>query len=348
MTISTYRNDAQAMRAQMGYLALPPAAQRKAFIREGLRTMGYRRDSAEGVTLSRQLESLWAKTFEVKRTPLAGRRFVPRDTETAPWAETYRYRVFDTVGSSVLLKTYNERLPRTSAVASETTGRIWGYGTAIGWNEMERMQAIATNTNLPSAEMSAAQRVLEQDVDTSIAFGDADIGTSGLLNNTYVPVLALPAGQSSSTYWTGKTGSEVTYDLDLIYQTVKSQSGETETISTIVLPPRALGYIRTTPWSEYGETSILEYFMNSHKDVEVVDEWDRCNTAGVGSTPRLVAYRQSSEHLRAIVPMEFTMMPLERRGFQYEAPAHVRVGGVEWLFPLAGVYADNFWNPALV
>ena len=233
-----------------------------------------------------------------------------------------------------------------SAVATEVYGRVWGYGTSIGWTEMERLQSEATGTSLPTEEQAAAQRVLEERIDDSIAFGDSEMGTTGLLNNANVPVVVLPAGDGGSVYWPLKTGREVLADLDLIYETVRTQSKQTERMTTLVLPPRAHAYIRTTPWSDNSEVSILEYWMATHKDVEVVEEWIQCNTAGAGGTARLVAYSQSPEHLRAIIPLEFTLLPLERNGFEYGAPAHVRAGGVQWLYPLSAVYADGFFDPA--
>lgn len=334
--------------AHAGYLQLGPEAQRKAFIRSGLVAMGYRRDSAEGVTLSRQLEAMWATSYRVKRTPLMGRQLVPRDTNTPPWAEGYRYRVYDHVGAAVLLKTYRERLPRVSAVAAERFGRVWGYGTSIGWTEMERMQSAATGTNLPTEEQTAAERVLEERVDDSIAFGEPELDTTGLLNNPNVPVVVLPAGAASSVYWPSKTPREILDDLDLIFETVRSQSAQTESMTTLVLPPRARAYIASRAWSDHSDVSILEYWQEAHPGVEVVAEWIKCNTAGAGGTARAVAYAQTPEHLRAIIPLEFTLMPLERSGFEYGAPAHVRVGGVQWLFPMSGVYADGFFNPALL
>lgn len=342
----TQRHNPNVYAAHAGYLALAPAEQRRAFVASGLRAMGYRRDSSEGIALSRQLENLWSTTYRVKRTPLTGRTLVPRDTETAPWAEGYRYRVYDHVGAAVLLKTYRERLPRVSAVATEVFGRVWGYGTSMGWTEMERMQATATGTSLPTEEQAAAQRVLEERIDDAIAYGDTDMGTTGLLNNANVPVVVLPNGAGGSPYWPLKTGREVIADLDLIYETIRSQSAQTEHMTTLVLPPRAHAHIRTTAWTDYSDVSILEYWRNMHKDVEVVEEWIKCNAAGAGSTARLVAYAQTPEHLRAIIPLEFTLLPLERSGFEYGAPAHVRAGGVQWLFPLSAVYADGFFNPA--
>jgi hypothetical protein len=334
--------------AHAAYLEMGPVQQRQAFISAGLRAVGVRKDSVPGITLARQLESMWAKAYRVKRTPLTGRTLVPRDTETAPWAEGYRYPVFDHVGAAVLLKTYRERLPRVSAVATEVFGRVWGYGTSTGWTELERMQATNANTNLPTEEQAAAQRVLEERIEDSIAVGAADMGTTGLLNNADVPIVVLPNGAGGSAYWDEMEPREVLSHLDLIYETIRSQSGNTERMTTLVLPPRALAYLRNTPWSDNSDTSILDYWRSTHKDVEVVEEWTRCNTAGAGSVPRLVAYAQTPDHLRAIIPLEYTLLPLERQGFQYSAPAHVRAGGVQWLYPRSAVYADGFWDPAKV
>lgn len=338
------RHDAALYQRHRNYLAMDPKHQMTAFVRQAAGLL--RRDASESVTLTRQLEAFWRSVFRVKRQPLTGRRLVPKDTETPPWAETYRYAVYDHVGAAALLKAYNERLPRVSAVATEQTGRIWGYGTSMGWTERERMQSSLTGVALPTEQDAAADRILEERVDATIALGDAEMATTGLLNNAYVPLVVLPVGAGGSVYWHAKTGKEVLYDLDLCYETVRSQSQWTEEPTTLVLPPRAHAHVRTTPWSNYSDVSILEYWLKSHKQVEVVEEWSRLNTAGAGSTPRLVMYAQTPDHLRAIIPLEKTLLPMQQQGFEYSIPVHLRVGGVEWLYPLSGVYADGFFDPA--
>ena len=50
--------------------------------------------------------------------------------------------------------------------------------------------------------------------------------------------------------------------------------------TTLALPPRALSYIRTTPWTDFSDVSILDFWQEGHPTIEVVEEWPKLNAAG--------------------------------------------------------------------
>jgi len=306
------------------------------------RTMGWRKDASETVYLHRQLEALWNTVYAVKRSPLLGAELVPRDTETPPWAEGYRFRYRDMVGAAVLMKSYREQIPSVNVASKEEFGRCWGYATKFGWSVLEAQQAQATGINLQQDDQTAARRILDERADDSVAYGEAEMGTYGLLNNPNVPIYTFPSdGTGSAPEFDLKNGKQVVRDLNAFVEKVKRQSNDTEQATTIVMPPGVLSYISTTPWSDNDGMSILDYFLKSHPEIVQIRGWNKCNAAGVGGTPRMVAYAQTKDHLRAILPLLFTMLPPQQQDFVWNILAHIRVGGVQWMFPLSAIYGDD-------
>jgi hypothetical protein len=332
------------------YLMLPPNLQRAAFIKAGAAN---RADAAETAYFSRQLESLWKRAYTVKYGEMKGRLFVPKDTETAPWAEGYRYVAYDSFGAAALLKTGAENIPSCDVAGKEFFGRCWGYGTSFGWSVMEGMQADATGNNLRMEKQGTSRRILEERIDDTLAKGDpTDFNAYGLLNNPNVPLMVLTAGVDGFVEWDKKTPLEVVKDLNRLVNSIPRRTNEVERPTTIVMPPGARSYIATTPMSaDFPQMTILRYFLenNEHiKDPEAIQTWKKCDDAGVGATARLVCFTQTEDHLRGIVPMEYTMLPPEVAGFRTRILAHVRCGGVQWMYPLSGVYVDNFISASLL
>jgi hypothetical protein len=333
------------------YLRMDSAAQRQAFMRAA-RTIaasnGWRNDSPESIYLNRQLEALWNTVYTVKRAPLVGMELVPRDTETPAWAEGYRFRYRDMVGAAVLMKSYREQIPSVNVASNEEFGRIWGYATKFGWSVLEAQQAQATGINLQQDDQASARRILDERTDDAIAFGESELGTYGLLNNPNVPIYTIPDNENGDPEFDLKTGREVVNNLNALVEKVKRQSNDTEYATTIVMPPGALSYIATTPWSDNDGTTILDYFLKAHPEIQQVRGWNKCNDAGVGGTPRMVAYAQTPDHLRAVIPLLFTMLPPQQVDFLWHILAHIRVGGVQWMFPLSAVYADSMISTSLL
>ena len=80
---------------------------------------GLRLDAGETAALSRQLEHMYAKTYDVKNGPLKSRQFVPIDTSVDTGAEFFTYRQWDMVGMADLIANFADDLPRVDAADEE-------------------------------------------------------------------------------------------------------------------------------------------------------------------------------------------------------------------------------------
>lgn len=64
-------------------------------------------------------------------------------------------------------------------------------------------------------------------------------------------------------------------------------------------------------------------------------------TAGAGSTHRMVAYRRSPDVVKMHVPMPLRWLQAEQRLLKFEVPGIFRLGGVEVRRPGAMRYLDG-------
>lgn len=295
---------------------------------------------ADNAFFSRSLEYVKARVYGNKPRELLARRFIPKDTEVDPDAETVRIRSYNQVGVAKLLASYAQDLPRSDIKAEEMVRSIRGIGNAYGYALDEVRAAARANINLDEKKGAAARRAVEALIDRILAVGDDETGLLGLLNQPNASVYTIPNGDSLATAWTTKTPKEILQDLVGICEYVSLVTNEVEQVNLIVLPRPQYVAIATTQFSIASETSILDYFKKAYPGVNV-ERWYRLTGAGTAVTDRMLAYVLSPDHLTALIPREFEQLPVQEKGLEFEIPCHARCGGVVAYYPLSICYGDG-------
>ena len=65
--------------------------------------MGYRVDSAVSAFFTRQLEHIYAQTYDIRFAELKARRFIPVDTSVDSGAEFFTYRQWNMFGMATII-----------------------------------------------------------------------------------------------------------------------------------------------------------------------------------------------------------------------------------------------------
>ena len=115
-------------------------------------------DANESMFFARQLESIKAQTYDVKRANLNALQLMPVSTDVPEGATTITYRQYDTVGMAKVIANYANDLPRADVTGKEFTSNIRSIGNAFGYNTQEIRSAIFAGVNLPARKAMAATR----------------------------------------------------------------------------------------------------------------------------------------------------------------------------------------------
>jgi hypothetical protein len=128
--------------------------------------------------------------------------------------------------------------------------------------------------------------------------------------------------------------------MDEAVAAVRTNTLQTEYPDTLLLPPTRYSQIATKRIPDT-QVTVLQFFLANNPWIKNVDEWYHLETAGSGSTKRMVVYRRDPMKVRLAIPQEFEVFPVEQRGLEFLVPTHSRIGGVIMPKPKSAVFRDG-------
>ena len=299
-------------------------------------------DASEGVFFERQLEHIKAKSYDVKYAELKARSILPVSFEAGPGAQSITYRQYDMTGLAAIIANYAKDLPRADIKGKEFTVPVKSLGASYGYNIQEIRSGQMTGLPLEQRRANSAKRAVMQKENYIAFFGDVDSGLVGFINNSAIGSYTVPAdGTGASALWSAKTPDQILRDLNgLAHKTVEDTKG-VDAADTILLPLTSYNYISATPRSANSDTTILEFFLKANSYIKEVSWLNELETAGSGSTKRMMAYRRNPDYVTLEVPQDFEQFPEQEQGLEYVVPCHSRIGGVILYYPLSVAKGDG-------
>ena len=296
----------------------------------------YRMDAAESAFLELQLEHLKARTFDVRYPALKGRQFVPVSNEADPGAETIAYEQGDAVGRAKIISHNAKDIPRIDVLSEKFTRPVRVIADAFGWTRKELQAASMTGRNLNGRRMRWARRAAEQTIDDICAFGAPDFGIpTGFVNDAVVPQ------QVAGDLWTVATPDEIIDDMGDAVARIVEATEDTDEPDTIVLPPDRHSLISTRPRSANSDKTILEFVLSAFPSITAIEKWNRLQSAGTGSTRRMIVYKRSPENLEQDIPEEFNMLEPQLQGLDTVINAVAQTAGMVFYQPFTADYTDT-------
>lgn len=299
-----------------------------------------RLDAGETAMLAKQLEYVYAKTYDIKYPELKARRFIPIDTSVDSGAEFYTYRQWNMFGMAKLIANYADDLPRVDALAKEYPAPIKSLGASYGYSIQDMRRSAMSGAQLDARRARASRRAHEQAFDDVCAFGDAAAGLGGFLNNANVPIVGAVTGQWVTN---SATPLQMVEDLNTLVNSIVTATLETFVPNTLLLDNTSFLLLNSTPMSTTGDAdkTVLRFFLDNNPYISDLDQWNKLNAAGAGGVSRAVAYMRNEEVLAAVEPQPFEQFPPQARNLEFVIPTHSRVGGVRIQYPLAIAYMDD-------
>ena len=299
-----------------------------------------RLDAGETAALARQLEFIYAQTYDIKFAQLKARSFLPIDTSVDPGAEFFTYRQWNMFGMAKLIATYADDLPAVDALAKEFPAPIKSMGASYSFSIQDMRRAAMSGSQLDQRKARAARRAHEQLFDDIMAFGNADAGIEGFLTNANVPIVGATTGT-----WVAlnATPLQMIADLNALVNSIILATLETFEPNVLLLSNISFQRINTTPMSSTGDAdkTVLRFFLDNNPYITEIDQWNKLNAAGPAGVSRAVAYFRDAEVLEGVEPQPFEQFPPQPVNLAFKVPTHSRIGGVRISYPLAIAYMDD-------
>lgn len=272
---------------------------------------------------------------------------IPVDTSANEWVKSVTYFSMDKAGKADWINGNGKDIPVASISQgkSETPVHMAGIGYSYGWEEIN--QARLLGMNLPSEEAMAAGRAYEEMVYRVATVGDTSKGFEGLFSYTGVPTQAIATdGSGSSALWSAKTPDQVIRDVNAMLTGVESATNTVAMADTLILPFQRFNYLASTRVTDTAMT-ILEFIRQNNvytartgQQLNMMAERG-LDTAGAGSTARMIAYRRSPDVLKLHIPMPHRFLPVQVEGLQFTVPGAFRLGGLDIRLPNEVRYGDG-------
>lgn len=307
---------------------------------------GRRLDANETAILTRQLEFVRTKVFEVRYASLLSLSFLPLMQDLPPWVSNVIEVVYDATGQARIIgNAGSDGIPRVGVTATEQTVKVVSIATSYAFQLMELRTALGTGVPLTDRKARMGRRAIDAGIDELLAFGNlsslslpqANTGMTGFVNNSGVTTFMPTIGS-----WAAATADQLCTEMSNFIRSVSQQTNQQFATTDVVMSPTKYDLLATKARATGTDTTCLEFLEKVNKGV-TFSSWHRLTNAGTGGTvDRLIAYAKDPEVLEGIVPIMFEQLPPEVLGFETSVILHARCGGVDF----HQTKAASYLNPA--
>ena len=288
-----------------------------------------------------QLSQTEAKIYEAKYRNIVYQEFIPVDTSQPDWVDEVSYISYDAVTAGKFVGANAKDLPESDINASKSSIPVFYGGNSYGYSldELRKSQQLRIPLDVTKGRMSL--RGFQEHAQRVAFFGDADRGITGLFNGANVQLA------NSLLNFTSATGQEIVSYMNALLIKVWKNSAETHLADVFALDSDNWAIISEKRMDAGTDTTVLEYFKKNNlftaktnQPLTVKSSFE-LNTAGVGDTPRMMAYELNDENLVMHMPMPWRPLAPQPVGLRVNISAEYKFGGVEFRYPGSAAYHDN-------
>lgn len=299
--------------------------------------------------LTSQANRIEPTVYAVRYQDIQYPQLIPVDATGPEWINGVTYFSSDAVGRANWFHGKADDVPHAEVLREkfETTVSMAAIGYDYDLEELGRSMQLGIDLRPDKA--NAARRASEEFIDRVAFVGDTAKNYFGVANNPNVTAGAAAAtGTGSSTTWALKTPDQILIDINTAISGIFTGSLGAEQADTLLLPQQQLLDIGTRLLNPNQPLTIRRwveennaYTMQTGQPLTIRGIWG-LETAGSGSTTRMVAYRRAPEVLVLYMPMPFQFLPAWQVGpMRFEVPGIMRISGVEVRRPRSMRYVDG-------
>lgn len=295
--------------------------------------MGLLTDSL-GIFFARQLESIKARTYDVRYADLVYRELIPVTFETPAGATTITYETFDSVGVAKIIQNYAGDLPRADVTGKETTIPVRTIGDSFGYTVQEIAAAsMAGGQPLQQRKADAARRAIEEKMNDIAFNGAPENGLNGFFTHPNIPTT------TGNGVWSGLTGAQILEDLNDTVSTMVETTLMVERPNLILLPVAQYNLVFTSFRVDNTDMSIAKQFIENSPYFTSTDQIMPINqmadVAAFSGDDVMIMYNRSPDKLEFEIPQDVTFYPTQDRNLETIVPVASRCAGLNVYYPLS-------------
>ena len=290
-----------------------------------------------------QREHIEAEVNMAPRPEIIYAQLIPVDTSANPWAETVTFFSGEDWGEADWINGNSDDIPMAGTKRDRYKSAIHEAAIGYGYGYAEYQKSMRDGVPLESERAEAARAAAERMVQRVALLGDATVGMEGLLNHSAVTPTPAENGD-----WDNATQDAMLDDVNAALIKSQTDTAFTSIANTLLLPAvkmTKLGRSRldgttATALAFLRENNVYTQTTGQPLDIRGLPRW--LDTAGVGNTSRMIAYRRSPQVLKLHYPMPHQFLETFRAGpLRWEIPGIMRLGGLDIRRPSEVVFVDG-------
>lgn len=300
--------------------------------------------------LTPQLHRIETEVYMTRYPSFDISRFMSIDSSGDMWDVGTLVYSADNVGQAQFLAGGAFDMPYASTKMSQATRNFHLAGIGYEWDTQEMQRAAKLGRSLSSdkagAAVMASDRFIYQIAMTGqTPASESEKGWTGFTNNGSAPSAQVANdGTSSSRLWSAKTVDLILRDINEALTAVETGTGETHVANTLILPTTRYNTIASTRVGDTN-TTVLSFLQANNVAGEslTILKSRALETAGTGSTTRMIAYDNNPQVIKFHLPGPHQFLaPFQKSSLVYEVAGIMNVGGADVRLPKAIVYRDSF------
>lgn len=303
------------------------------------------RDAQEALSfIVSQLAYTESQVFERQYTPMQYEQLLPLDFSAGEWADSIRYEIYDYAGRGKRSSGKGRDINLVDIAYAEKSYPVVNGNIGYDYTTEELRRTAFLRRPISERKMNAAMDGYRRHMNDVGLFGSSVDALTGLFNNASVPQGTAPVG----AWLTGpKTPAQILSDINTLIQNVWSNSGFNDMVTDIVIAPTVYAYIAVTPRSDNSDKTILQFIKENN--ISMVERNIAINftagygldTAGAGSTKRMMAYVKSDQRVVMHIPLPLRFLAPQLIGLTIQIPGEYKYSGVEFRYPKSAYYMDG-------
>lgn len=302
-----------------------------------------------------QAATINPRVYETQFPELPWNQLVFVDTTAPEWTPGIITFSSSTVGAARWYSGGAKDVAKADVTMDKVQTAVHMAGIGYGYDLEEVGQAQLMGMALTASKAVAARRAYNEFMWAVVQTGDTTKGLAGLVNQSSVTTGTAPAdGTGSVTTWFDaggvrtKTPAQILRDFNSLLIGSFIGSNTVELADTVLLPFTVLAWLGATPMSDTNGETILAYILRNNFYTQQTGQALTVrgvlglDTAGAGSTRRMVAYANREDVVKLHLPMPHRFLNVYQDGpTNYEVPGIFRTGGIDVTRPGAFRYLDG-------
>lgn len=193
-----------------------------------------RLDDAGSLFLSRELDALRARVYEMETPALNALNVFPVQSEAAGWQDTLTFGLISDFGMARIISDYADNIPMVGVYGQWLTVAIYTIADAYAFSMKEIEKAQATGKGLTDRLAVAARRGTDAKINDLVWNGDEDYNIVGIFDHPNIT-------WQTATSWNDATkgGANAMNDLIKAIQNILTVTKGLHQANAIVLPVSA-------------------------------------------------------------------------------------------------------------